>query len=63
MRVDSNGIHVEKGDVNPYFPLRTPREIGRYHISSKHMPCIFHLGGSKTTPTSETSNYDVCIEV
>ena len=61
MRVDSNNIIVEEGDVDPCFPPFTSWEPIRYHIYSKHLSCVFPSGGAGTTSTNETS-YGVCIE-
>lgn len=63
MRVESDGIPFEKGDVNPYFPSFAHGETRRYHICSKHLPCVFPSGGAGTTYTNKTPNYGICVRV
>lgn len=62
VRIDSDGILVEKYDVNFCFPSHALGETKRYYICCKHLPFIFPSEGAKASSTSETFDYDVCVE-
>lgn len=61
VRVEAEGVLLEKDDINPHFPSRISREAMGYYSYRKHMPYVFPQRRSRVTSVGETSSNGVCV--